>query len=104
MSFDAAAKKAARDRLRKDGEPATYTPPGGGSPVPCHALVEKPPAPDAAPDSPLPMITLGTQTVTLLVEEVPSPRRDGTVTVGSSSYVLDTKIQDDGYETRFLVK
>lgn len=85
------------------GDLAVYTPPGI-SPIPipdCHVLLDH----NAEVFGDDAGAVVGTRTVVrLLASEIPSPVRNGTLTIGSRTYRLDKPISSEpGIATRWVV-
>lgn len=80
------------------GRAATYTPPGGGSPVSCTVMVTA--GGENAPGN-LPVIASGRTVIAFLAAEVPNPKRDGTILVGATTYIVDAPLEQD---RRFFVR
>src|SRR5260221_13738417 len=70
-----------------ESDPTAYTPPGGGSPIPCTVILAKRDE-GAHPADGRPLA--GQQTISVRVAEVPSPAAQGSFTVGLQSYTIAT--------------
>lgn len=79
---------------------ATYTPPGGGSPVSCEVMVDEGIA-EFGEDL---ATVVGRRTlVSLQLRQVPNPVRGATVQVGTDTYTLDIPESRDQSLSRWVV-
>jgi hypothetical protein len=78
---------------------AAYTPPGGGTAVPCTVLVDR-----AAQFFGPAGEVVGTRiAVTLFLADVANPQQGGTVTVGDEAFELDELDEQDESKSRWVV-
>jgi hypothetical protein len=82
MAFD---QLAIDTTFRAFGKAATYTPPGGGTPVACSIVLDKR-DPDQRPDEGRPLA--GVLVLEVRASEVAAPAARGTFLVGAKTYTV----------------
>lgn len=78
----------------------TYTPPGGGAGGACDVLIDRDVklyGDDQA------QVATSHLVVTLFLATVAAPERGGTITVGSETFKLDAKLDEDESQSRWVV-